>query len=135
MSLRVKLAVASIISGVVGILIGVGFTFWFTTQFALSGLVSSYRAGIVTKVSVLKNLRQNKSDSATQLLEILLDGDIIGLTPFLSADNPHNAEAVKAAQQAAEYRATSNYIPENQTVRASVENILRIGSESNAKQR
>ena len=106
-------------AGVTGAVLGAVATLSFIGRLMNESVLTSSRAGIVTKVSVLNSLREGKTAQATEQLEAQLDGDIIGLLPFIGSP-----EATQAARAAATYRRSSGYESSNPEVRAAVRKVL-----------
>ena len=94
-------------------------------------LVLSHHADIAMNVGVLNEIKRGDIDKARTLLEILLDGEIIGLTGFVNNGNPHQKQALEAASIAANYRKHSSYQPEDESIRNHINVILNKGDLTN----
>jgi hypothetical protein len=60
--------------------------------------------GVATQVVILRQLREGKTESATSLLEGMLESDIIALGAAIDVSPKVRAEDVKVIQMACEYR-------------------------------
>jgi hypothetical protein len=102
-------------------------TAWFLGKFMDESVLVSARAGIATKVAVLKSLRDGKTTEAIQSLEGYLDGDILGLLPFIRGEGRQERIAIDAAAIAATYRAAGGYDDGSSSpeVRAAVQEVLQ----------
>ena len=92
-----------------------------------ASLVLNHHADIAMNVGVLNEIKRGDIDKARKLLEILLDGEIIGLTGFVDNGSPHQKRALEAARIAANYRKHSSYRPEDESVRNHIKGILDKG--------
>lgn len=114
-----------------GIVLGALVTAWFLAQFMEESVLVSARAGIATKVVVLKSLRDGRTAEAIQLLEGQLDGDILGLLPFIHGEGRQERIAIDAAAVAATYRAASEYDHGSSSpeVRAAIREVLQAAAQ------
>jgi hypothetical protein len=114
-----------------GIALGALATVWFLGKFMDESVLVSARAGIATKVVVLKSLREGKTMEAIQRLEGYLDGDILGLLPFVRDEGRPERIAIEAAAIAATYRAAGDYDygSSSPDVRAAVQEVLQAAAQ------
>lgn len=99
----VILAVAALI---VGILAGGWSVAFFYSRFTSLMVLSSLSGEASTSVAELRWLRAGDTTNVIELLEIHLDGDLIGLTPFLNDRSAFNRDPmyIKSLQTAKDYR-------------------------------
>jgi len=97
------LAVAALFVGVVAGGWGVGV---FYSRFTGRLVIGSLTSDAVMSVAELKMLRAGSNTNASELLEIRLDGDLVGLTPFLADRREFDRDPsnIKALQKVRDYR-------------------------------
>jgi hypothetical protein len=119
----VLIALVSLVVGVVG-----ASWFWlnFNAQFTNYGFVVRTEADIVTKVAVLEHIRAGRIADATNLLETLLDGDLIGAGALARDGAKFNANTRRAAALEYQARAKSGYAPTDEGVRSAVQEAFRL---------
>ena len=89
--------------------------------------VLEHHVNIGMHVSILNEIHRNDIEKAKALHEIYLDGEVIGLTPYMSPDNPQHKEALEAAWIAANYRKYNKYNAKDESVSKHVQSILDKG--------
>ena len=101
---------AAIILAVAALLVGVIAGGWsvayFFSRFAGQPVISSLSADAAMSVAELRRLRAGYTTNVVQVLEIKLDGDLIGLTPFLDDPSAFNRDPMnlKTLQIVKDYR-------------------------------
>ena len=107
---------------------------WFNGEFLKFGFASRTNAEIVTKVAVLELLRAGRNADATNLLEVLLDGDLIGASVVVRDGGKLTDNALRALVKERQGRAVTGYEPSDQNVRETVHAVLfRLTPEGNRK--
>lgn len=119
----------------VGVALGVGVTYWYFSSVADKFVSSSAAAGASTKVAVLHRLRGGNTNSAIDVLETLLDGDLIGLQAVLSSTPAAQRDPsyVKTLQRARDYRTKFPHSSEHPEVDAAISNAFRLADEHGRK--
>lgn len=119
----VLIALVSLVVGVAG-----ASWFWlnFNAQFTNHGLAARTEADIVTKVAVMEHIRGGRIKDATNLLEILLDGDFITAGALAKNGTKFNANTRRAVELEYQARAASGYEPTAQNVRNAVQEAFRL---------
>lgn len=95
----------------------------FDAQFMSAGLLARHEADIVTGVAVLEHLRAGQAEDATQLLETLLDGDLIGAAALVREGNKINLNARRAVEKGRLARTVAGYEPTDESVRAAAQDV------------
>ena len=95
-------------------------------QFMTSGLVLRTQADIITKVSVLEQIRAGRPEDATKLLETLLDGDLIAAGALARDGRKFNANARRAVALELRAREVSGYQPGDPSVRVAAQEAFRL---------
>lgn len=119
-------ALIAIISLAVG---GAGASwFWlhFNAQFLNHSYLMRTEADIVTKVAVLERIRAGRVADATNLLETLLDGDLIGAAALARAGSKFTPNTGRAVAMEMKARAISGYAPTEENVRGAVQDAFRL---------
>jgi hypothetical protein len=105
---------------VLSLVLGAGCASWywlnFNAQFNNHGFVVRTQADIVTKVAVLEHLRAGRVSDATNLLETLLDGDLIGAGALARDGTKFNANTGHAVMLESKARVGSGYRPTDENV-------------------
>jgi hypothetical protein len=120
-----RLILVALISALAGVGIGALAASWywleFNARFMTSNLVLRTQADLVTRVKVLESLRAGDSRGATNLLEVLLDGDLIAAGALVREGHQFSEHARRAVALALEARRVSGYEPSDASVRSAVE--------------
>jgi hypothetical protein len=115
---------------VLSLAVGAGGASWywlnFNAQFNNYALVVRTQADVVTKVAVLEHIRAGRILDATNLLETLLDGDLIGAGALARDGTTFNANTARAVALESKARAASGYRPTDQGVHNAVQEALRL---------
>jgi hypothetical protein len=119
-------ALIALVSLVVGIAGASWFWMNFNAQFTNHGLVVRTEADIVTKVAVLEHIRAGRIADATNLLETLLDGDLIGAGALARDGAKFKANTHRAVGLEYQARVASGYKPADQNVRNAVQEAFRL---------
>jgi hypothetical protein len=119
-----------ILIAVLSLGLGAGGASWywlnFKAQFNNYGFVVRTQADIVTKVAVLEHIRAGRISDATNLLETLLDGDLIGAGALARDGTQFNANTGRAVVLESKARATSGYRPTEDSVHSAVQEAFRL---------
>lgn len=75
-------------------------------RFFGDGFMKGKSVDVEMKIEILKHIRTGNLDKATEMLEILLDGDLIGLSRSSDNSDDTNESIRKAANLARDYRAS-----------------------------
>lgn len=120
-------AFASLVVGLAGASL-----FWlnFNAEFTNHGFVVRTQADIITKVAVLEHIRAGRIAEATKLLETLLDGDLISAGALARDGTKLSENTRQAVDLEIKARAISGYAPNDERVRNSVQEALRLLSAS-----
>ncbi len=110
--------------------VGAGGASWywlnFNAQFNNYAFVVRTQADVVTKVAVLEHIRAGRILDATNLLETLLDGDLIGAGALARDGTTFNANTARAVALESKARAASGYRPSDQSVHNAVQEAFRL---------
>lgn len=88
------------------------------------------QADIVTTVAVLEHLRGGRIPDATGLLEVLLDGDLVGAAALVKDGHKLSANTTRALSLEANARALSGYRPADDNVHHAVQEVFRLVPDS-----
>jgi len=119
---------AAILGSIIGGFVASEFWLHFYSRFNASGLLLRTQADIVTRISVLEDLRVRHVEDGAKKLELLLDGDLLTLDALAEKGQPFNASLRDALKREQEARAHSGYQPLIQ-MRPQVENAFRLLAE------
>jgi hypothetical protein len=119
-----------VLIAVLSLVLGAGSASWywlnFNAQFNNYWFVVRTQADIVTKVAVLEHIRAGRISDATNLLEILLDGDLIGAGALARDGTKFSANTGQAVVLEAKARAVSGYKPTDENVHNAVQEAFRL---------
>jgi hypothetical protein len=120
-----RLILVALLSTFAGIGAGALAASWYwldlNASFMTSNLVLRIQTDLITRVKVLESLRTGNSKGATNLLEVLLDGDLIAAGALAREGHQFSENARHAVALALEARKVSGYEPSDPSVRAAVE--------------
>src|ERR1051326_6380525 len=110
---------------------GAGAVYYLFDKGAQHYLATAQTAEIGSAVSVLKRLRAGETNSAAELLEIQLDGALIGLGAMCHQTGVHkrNSMLQKTLARARDYRKQYPRSDENAEVGAAITNALNFADE------
>jgi hypothetical protein len=113
---------------VLGVGLGVGMTHLYYSFWADKMISNSAAASLSTKVVVLNRLRTGNTNSAIEVMETLVDGDLISLQATVGQQSPNKRDPdhIKLLQRAREYRSKYPHTNSYSEVDLTVSNALRI---------
>lgn len=115
---------------ILSLVLGAGGASWywlnFNAQLNSYGVFVRTQADIVTKVAVLEHIRAGHISEATNLLETLLDGDLIGAGALARDGTKFNANTGRAVLVESKARAASGYRPTDENVYNAVQEAFRL---------
>lgn len=98
-----------------------GIRFW--QEFDTAALETRLMADARTRLAVLSSLKSANQDKAVDLLEIMLDGDVIGINAVIETSG-RKAELRAVLSKIAQYRAESGYRSSEPQVASAVQQAL-----------
>ena len=115
---------------ILSLVLGAGGASWywlnFSAQFNNYGFVVQTQANIVTRVAILEHIRAGQISDATNLLETLLDGDLIGAGALARNGTRFNTNTGRAVALESKARAASGYQPADENVQNAVQEAFRL---------
>jgi hypothetical protein len=132
-----RVTIIAALSALAGVAIGAFGASWYWTdfyaRFMTYGLVARTEADIVSRVSVLEHMRAGRTEHATNLLEVLLDGDLIGAGALARDRHEFSANTRRAVALERRARQASGYEPADPNVRTAVHEALHLLSPSSGE--
>jgi len=111
-------------TGILGLLIGFGVTFWFLLRLLSYGSTTSALASVATGGVVLEKVETGDIEGAKKLLYTYLDGQILTIDAAVQegyALTPGNGEAISRVKQ---LREIAGYRSSDPTIQAAVDGAL-----------
>jgi hypothetical protein len=108
---KLRTLLIPLLSAIGGLTIGIVAASWFWASFVKEGAFASSEAGIVTRYTVLDQIRCGNIAAAEKFLELQMDGDLVATAQFVRDGHRVSEGVRKVAQKERAARRTSAYQP------------------------
>jgi hypothetical protein len=125
---KVRATILAVVSGVVGLVVGVVSTAWFMSPLLNYAAASSSVAALVSDGAVLQEVHSGGMDAATRLLQMRLDGELMVIRAGVRSGVKLTPQAQNAIAQIRHLRESSGYEPPDPSVRRMVDEALALGT-------
>ena len=117
------------ISALVGSVIGAGAALWFGWSFLEQATIDNSIVKLQVGSSILEKLSAGDSDSATSLINMVLDGELVFVASLAHSGRNIAPQTLRSIATVARIRKESGYVPANGEVRQLVDAALALSEE------